>query len=48
MEKQFFFYMLNPPRPDFHLDQSETEKHIMSQHAQYWISLIVYGLLFMV
>ena len=52
MEKQFFFYRLNPPRPDFHLNQSETERRIMSQHTQYWIALtekgntIVYGPVF--
>lgn len=49
---QHFFYKLIPPRPDFHLNQTEREKVIMQQHAAYWDRLtaekkaIVYGPVF--
>ncbi|MGN6341558.1 MAG: YciI family protein [Ginsengibacter sp.] len=47
-----FFYKLIPPRPDFHLHQSENERAIMQQHGAYWAGLaadkkaIIYGPVF--
>ena len=52
MEKKFFLYKLNPPRPTFHLDMSEEEKSAMQRHMQYWVQLtdqkfsILYGPVF--
>ena len=47
-----FFYKLIPPRRDFHLNQNESEKAIMQNHAAYWAGLtadkkaIIYGPVF--
>ena len=52
MENKTFLYKLYPPRPTFHLDQTEEEGKVMQEHMKYWAALtaqktsIVYGPVF--
>lgn len=41
--KKHFFLKLNPPRPTFSLDKTETEREIMLQHVAYWAPYVANG-----
>ena len=42
-EKTHFVYKVNPPRPTFAADQTETEAAIMSEHVKFWTGLMSEG-----
>lgn len=39
----FFFCRLNPPRPTFALDMTESEQQLMGEHAGHWGALLDQG-----
>jgi len=43
MEKQFYAVYLNPPRPDFAVTMTDTERAIMTQHVAYWTEILKQG-----
>jgi hypothetical protein len=43
MEKQFYAVYLNPPRPDFAVTMTDTERAIMTQHVAYWLEMLKHG-----
>jgi uncharacterized protein len=40
----YFVYKLNPPRPTFAQDMTESESKIMQEHAAYWRNLADKGI----
>ena len=40
----YFVYKLNPPRPTFAQDMTESESKIMQEHAAYWQDLADKGI----
>ena len=43
MTKQFYAVYLNPPRPDFALTMSDSERTTMLQHLDYWNKMMKKG-----
>lgn len=39
----YFFYRLDPPRPTFSVDMTETEARLMREHVDYWTALLKQG-----
>jgi hypothetical protein len=43
MPQQFYAVYLNPPRPDFAMTMSDSERAIMMEHVGYWTELLKQG-----
>jgi uncharacterized protein YciI len=42
-DKKSFFLKLNPPRPTFGIDMTDSEKAIMQNHVTYWSKYVADG-----